>query len=590
MKIYLKQDQKQHRCQLKTGGARLFSLLQLMLLALTLLPARMAAQTNYDASVTFTAITGSDGYFRGESYENLFDGKKTESDFSKWCCNFSDPTYVIFEASLPGTPVGYTITTGNDNNRENGRNPKSWKLYGNNEGENGEWTLIQAVTDDNVLQDENYTPYNFTCDGIGSYKYFKWEITATKGSSVMQLAEFELKLITCTHKKEDGSSALGEVLSTVPATCIKHSYSTYKCSICNNTVKIENDGDFAPHNIVHHEAKAPKCTKDGNIEYWQCSACDKLFYDELATGEYTDPSAIVISAEGHKLNTDDICTVCGYKHDRYSQIAMNGITILSITDDTQYPWEILNPDEIPEFSFPKWSNGLMSNKDSNYDTTSSSTIKFKSDKPFVLSFNYGITDAYIAIFLDDGVKDSASEDELKNSILPDNNSWDNKQGTIQVPISAGEHKLRLSMYKSDSGSDYPARAFIYNMKATFTSAVAEYDQGAKAMTLKFQENEELVDNAYLVEGGTSLKSAGLPTSEIESVVVDESFKSYKPTSLQRLFSYCTALTKIEGLENINTADVEDMSYMFTNCSSLKTLDLSSLNTEKVNTVAVSIIS
>lgn len=556
-----------------------------MLLALTLLPARMAAQTNYDASVTFTAITGSDGYFRGESYENLFDGKKTESDFSKWCCNFSDPTYVIFEASLPGTPVGYTITTGNDNNRENGRNPKSWKLYGNNEGENGEWTLIQAVTDDNVLQDENYTPYNFTCDGIGSYKYFKWEITATKGSSVMQLAEFELKLITCTHKKEDGSSALGEVLSTVPATCIKHSYSTYKCSICNNTVKIENDGDFAPHNIVHHEAKAPKCTKDGNIEYWQCSACDKLFYDELATGEYTDPSAIVISAEGHKLNTDDICTVCGYKHDRYSQIAMNGITILSITDDTQYPWEILNPDEIPEFSFPKWSNGLMSNKDSNYDITSSSTIKFKSDKPFVLSFNYGITDAYIAIFLDDGVKDSASEDELENSILPDNNSWDNKQGTIQVPISAGEHKLRLSMYKSDSGSDYPARAFIYNMKATFTSAVAEYDQGAKAMTLKFQENEELGDNAYLVEGGTSLKSAGLPTSEIESVVVDESFKSYKPTSLQRLFSYCTALTKIEGLENINTADVEDMSYMFTNCSSLKTLDLSSLNTEKVNTVA-----
>lgn len=585
MKNYLKQHQRHHGCQFKNGGARLQSVLLLMLLTWMLLPARMAAQTDYDASVTFTAITGSDNHFDNEGYGNLFDGKKTESEFSKWCCRFSNPTYVIFEASKPGTPVGYTITTGNDNNRENGRNPKSWNLYGNNEGENGEWTLIQAVTDDNTLQDENYTPYDFTCDGIGSYKYFKWEISATKGASVMQVSEFELKLITCTHKKEDGSSALSEALSTVPATCIKHSYSTYKCSICNNTIKIENDGDFAPHNIVHHEAKAPKCTKDGNIEYWQCSVCDKLFSDELATSEYTEQATIVIPAEGHKLNSEGTCTVCGYKHDRYSQIAMNGVTILSITDDTQYPWEILDPDEISEFSFPKWCNGLMSNKDSNYDITSSSTIKFKSDKPFVLSFNYGVTYAYIGIFLDDNVNDSASNDELKNSIVYENNDCYNKEGTMQVPMSAGEHKLRLSMYKSDSGSDYPARAFIYNLKATFTGAVAEYDQGAKAMTLKFQENEELGDNACLVEGGTSLKSAGLPTNEIESIVIDESFKSYKPTSLQRLFSYCTALTKIEGVENINTADVENMSYMFSNCSSLKTLDLSSLNTEKVNTVA-----
>ena len=586
MKNYLKQHQRQLGCQFKNGGARLQSMLLLMLLTWMLLPARIAAQTNYDASVTFTAITGSDIYFDSESYENLFDGKKTKSDFSKWCCNFSSPRYVIFEASKPGTPVGYTITTGNDNESENGRNPKSWNLYGNNEGENGRWTLIQAVTDDQMLQDKNYTPYDFACDGTSSYKYFKWEITATKGASVMQIAEFELKLITCTHKKEDGSSALGEALSTVPATCIKHSYSTYKCSICNNTIKIEHDGDFAPHNIVHHEAKAPKCTVEGNIEYWQCSVCDKLFYDELATVEFTDPSPIVISPEGHKLNSEGICTICGYnKNDRISQISMNGITILSLTDDTEYPWEILNPDEFPEFNIPKWSNGLMSNKDSNYDITSTSTIRFKSDKPFELSFNYGVTDALIAIYLDDNVHDSASKDDIDYSILPSNNDFNNKQGTIQIPMSAGEHKLRLSMYKSKSGSDYPARAFIYNLKATFTGAVAEHDQETKAMTLKFLDKKELGDNAYLLGEGKSLESVSLPTNEIESVVVDESFKSYKPTSLQGLFCNFTALTKIDGLANINTANAEDMSDMFRNCSSLKTLDLSSFNTEKVNTVA-----
>lgn len=319
MKNYLKQHLRQHDCQFKNGGARLQSLLLLMLLTWMLLPVRMAAQTDYDASVTFTAITGSDGYFIGESYENLFDGKKTESDFSKWCCDFSNPTYVIFEASKPGMPVGYTITTGNDNRSQNGRNPKSWNLYGNNEGENGRWTLIQAVTDDEMLKDENYTSYDFTCDGISSYKYFKWEITATKGASVMQVAEFELKLITCTHKKEDGSSALGEALSTVPATCTEHSYSTYKCSICNNTVKIEHEGDLAPHTLIHHEANAPKCTETGNKEYWQCDVCSKLFGDEAATNELADLSAIVIPATGHKNNTQGKCSVCGAIDPHYAQ-------------------------------------------------------------------------------------------------------------------------------------------------------------------------------------------------------------------------------------------------------------------------------
>ena len=317
MKNYLKQHLRQHGCQFKNGGARLFSLLQTMMLALLLLPARMAAQTNYDASVTFTAIKGSSTFFGNESYDNLFDGKKTESDFSKWCCRFSNPTYVIFEASKPGTPVGYTITTGNDNASDNGRNPKSWNLYGNNEGEDGEWTLIQSVSDDEILQDKNYTSYDFTCEGTKSYKYFKWEITATKGSSVMQVAEFELKLITCTHKNEDGSSALSEALSTVPATCIKHSYSTYKCSICNNTIDIEDDGDFAPHNLIHHEAKAPTCTVVGNIEYWQCSVCSKLFGDEAATNEFADQKATGIAAVGHKNNTQGKCTVCGFVDPHY---------------------------------------------------------------------------------------------------------------------------------------------------------------------------------------------------------------------------------------------------------------------------------
>ena len=156
------------------GGAKFyrFALFPLMLLMLLLLPANMVAQTDYDTSVTFTALAGdSDDMSEAENFKKLFDGK--ESNSSKWCCWFSGRAYVIFKASKAGVPVGYTITTGNDNEKYNGRNPKSWKLYGNNTGSNDAWELIDEVSDDKVLKDKNYTSYDFTCKCSTSYQYFK---------------------------------------------------------------------------------------------------------------------------------------------------------------------------------------------------------------------------------------------------------------------------------------------------------------------------------------------------------------------------------------------------------------------------------
>ena len=176
------------------------STLWLMLLMLLLLPTSMVAQTDYDTSVTFTALAGNPvGYTdkADETYKNLFDGKKKEGYFTKWCGKFdSKGTYVIFKASKAGVPVGYTITTGNDNANYGcgGRNPLSWKLYGNNTGKDGAWTLIQEVSNDTKLKDVNYASYDFTCKGSISYQYFKWEITAIHSGPTFQVGEFELKL------------------------------------------------------------------------------------------------------------------------------------------------------------------------------------------------------------------------------------------------------------------------------------------------------------------------------------------------------------------------------------------------------------
>ena len=50
--------------------------------------------------------------------------------------------------------------------------------------------------------------------------------------------------------------------------------------------------------------------------------------------------------------------------------------------------------------------------------------------------------------------------------------------------------------------------------------------------------------------------------------------------MERMFSGCSVLTNLD-LSSFNTTNVTDMSYMFSGCSSLINLDLSGFNTSKV---------
>ena len=281
MKKFNNQSYGSYVGRMNYGGAKFyrFALFPLMLLMLLFVPTRMVAQTDYDKTVTLTALAGNPEGYDNEKYPNLVDGNNT-----KWCCKFDSNkgAYVIFEASKAGVPVGYTITTGDDNETWGaGRNPKSWKLYGNNEGENGTWTLIQAVENDTKLQDKNCTSYDFPCEGSTSYQYFKWEISAIHSGSTLQVGEFKLKLQTCSHKNANGSDALGAVIETVDPTCAEHGYTTHECSLCHSTVKVYKDDELKAHTLTHHEA-----TSDIK-EHWQCDVCRKYFSDSNATQEVT---------------------------------------------------------------------------------------------------------------------------------------------------------------------------------------------------------------------------------------------------------------------------------------------------------------
>ena len=585
MKHFSNQSNGSHVGRMNSGGAKFcrFALFPLMLLMLLLLPGRMVAQTDYVTTVTLKELAGTPVGYKGETYANLFDGKKEDSNSSKWCCEFRSSAYVIFEASKAGIPVGYTITTGNDNANFGcgGRNPFSWKLYGNNEGKNGAWTLIDEVNKDKVLQDKNNTSYNFPCEGSTSYKYFKWEISAIHSGSILQVGEFELKLNTCTHLKADGSSALGATIKTVEPTCTEHGYTTKECSLCHLIVK-EYLNLLKPHTLTHHALKAATCTETGLKEYWQCNVCNKLFSNEAATTEITDAANLVIPANGHTLDSEGNCTVCGAN--RYALFNnLDGITDVTITDNGGYPWQILdsNAEGMQDlgFTIPNGSNVLMSGNYHKPGSSSETVIRFNVSKPILLTSQILV---------------SSEENKTLFDFYVDNNKElsisGKKQTEYKVLLSVGEHSLRL-VYKKGNRSDANAdRAFLYNLKTSVTidDYVADYESSNNTLTFKkvTSNNIESLDlnHAVIVNKptvGDMCRLLGINSTAIKSVVFDKSFKTYAPTSLKGFFAWLTNLETIKDLKYLNTEQVTDMSNMFYGCSALTSLDVTHFNTAKV---------
>ena len=504
-----------------------------------------------------------------------------------WGCYFYGSAYVIFEASKAGVPVGYTITTGEDNASFNGRNPLSWKLYGNNTGEDSNWTLIQEVSNDEKLEDKNYASYDFKCEGSTYYKYFKWEITAIHKGNFLQVGEFELKLkTTCSHKNADGSSALGKAIETIEATCVEHGYTTHECSICHSIVKVDNNDELKKHTPTHHVQIDATCTATGKIEYWQCSVCKKLFSDANATTEITDAASLDIPAKGHKYNSEGTCTVCGVVNHRCALFDnLDGITNVTITDnDARYPWQMLNleADGMKNLGFdiPKGSKGLMSDNYDQESTTSRTVVTFTVEKLILLTFKYLVS----------------SEEDDKATITLDSKTYGTISGIKEIEIkallSAGKHSLNLS-YKKDrmykKGAD---RAFIYNLKTatTISDYVAQYDDTNTTLTFKKVTDaniSDIVNNSVIVDQYNNVKEicTTLGNVTIKNIVFDESFKTYAPTSLKDFFKNCTALETISNIENLNTANVTNMTSMFDNCQNLSSLNLSKFNTENVTNMS-----
>lgn len=110
---------------------------------------------------------------------------------------------------------------------------------------------------------------------------------------------------------------------------------------------------------------------------------------------------------------------------------------------------------------------------------------------------------------------------------------------------------------------------------------ARLDKETQTLTLYYGTNYKESDYGISLLTGRPLWQTTAERKKIKTVVFDESCKDARPKDCGGWFWFFEALTTIEHLDYLNTSEVDDMRLMFSSCTSLETLDLSSFNTEKV---------
>ena len=127
----------------------------------------------------------------------------------------------------------------------------------------------------------------------------------------------------------------------------------------------------------------------------------------------------------------------------------------------------------------------------------------------------------------------------------------------------------------------PAR-MVAQKAASSSKYIATYDSDTETLTFEKYEGESLPSESEWVEDGTSVFDMfKYDCQNIKNIVINESFKTFTPTTLSRFFGGLVKLETITGLEYLNTANVTDMSLLFNNCQKLTSLDVTHFNTAKV---------
>ena len=203
------------------------------------------------------------------------------------------------------------------------------KLFSDAEGKNeiSEADIVLAALGHNIVKVEAIA---VTEEKAGNIEYYKCSVCNKLFSDAEGKNEIsaDAVIIPATGHKLDKVNAV--VASCESAGNIEY----YKCSVCNKLFSdAEGKNEISEadiiiaalgHSIVKVDAVEATCESDGNIEYYKCSICGKLFSDAEGKSEISADDVIIPAS--HKLDKVDAveatcqnpgniahfkCSVCG---------------------------------------------------------------------------------------------------------------------------------------------------------------------------------------------------------------------------------------------------------------------------------------
>ena len=172
--------------------------------------------------------------------------------------------------------------------------------------------------------------------------------------------------LTKTDAKEATCTATGNTDYWTCRNCGK----IFRDAAAENEITIEETViPVRGHTLTKTEAKASTCETAGNTEYWTCTSCEKIFRDESATNEITIEDTLLPLLDHNLAKTDAkaatcetagniefwTCQSCGRifsEEDAMVEIAQNATEIPALGHDWG-DWEVVTPANCTETGIKK---------------------------------------------------------------------------------------------------------------------------------------------------------------------------------------------------------------------------------------------
>lgn len=320
----------------------------------------------YDPEIT--VLEASESINEEELAENLFDRTLD----TKWCA----PGYIhsiTWETDRQIAVYGYLMYTANDNSEYPGRNPVTWKLYGSNDPEDGEWELIDEqfenydIPDEDFVkyevilgeeaEDENGEPY-FMYTPSPEYRYFRLDIENIAGLEhedgeieyIFQLSEFRLLEAVGECIRMEGMTVQGSTdgvrwadLYTFPQ---DEFYGIQPYVITADDMDYVNDYSFTQFRVINKEQHF----NVAEVEFYGVDGSDMDAWPEAVSGEHRlNDDAAVFGSDGSwnddpdttfdKAFDDDTSTFFDPLEDVEQEVGISLGTPAQLTGFRVYPRE-----------------------------------------------------------------------------------------------------------------------------------------------------------------------------------------------------------------------------------------------------------